>query len=99
MTRLDIENAIGRLRRYLPRNTNLDRISSQQIDALVYAYNHTPRKCLDFQTPVEALFNHLLHFECESTSPLARGRAPVNPACALFRPNRRWLSARDGPAP
>jgi IS30 family transposase len=63
-----VENAIGRLRRYLPRKTDLDSLSANQLNALASACNHTPRKCLDFQTPVEALSNHLLHFECESTS-------------------------------
>jgi IS30 family transposase len=66
-----VENAIGRLRRYLPRKTDLDRLSGDQLNALASAYNHTPRKCLDFQTPAEALSNHLLHFECESTFQLA----------------------------
>jgi transposase, IS30 family len=63
-----VENAIGRLRRYLPRKTNLDQIPPETIASLASRYNHTPRKCLDFQTPAEALSNHLLHFECESTS-------------------------------
>jgi IS30 family transposase len=63
-----VENAIGRLRRHLPRSTNLAQLSSAQLDAIASAYNNTPRKCLDFQTPVEAVSNHLLHFECESTS-------------------------------
>ena len=49
-----IENAIGRLRRRLPRKTDLDTLSSQDLVAVVNAYNHTPRKCLDFQTPAEA---------------------------------------------
>ena len=68
-----VENAIGRLRRYLPRATDLDRLTSTQLNAIASAYNHTPRKCLDFQTPAEALSNHLLHFECESTSRLSPG--------------------------
>jgi IS30 family transposase len=63
-----VENAIGRLRRYLPRSTNLDALTSRQLSDLAIRYNHTPRKCLDFQTPAEALSNHLLHFKCESTS-------------------------------
>jgi IS30 family transposase len=63
-----VENAIGRLRRYLPRKTDLDNLTSRQLSALAAAYNHTPRKCLDFQTPAEAISIHLLHFECESTS-------------------------------
>ena len=67
-----VENAIGRMRRYLPRKTNLDALSTRQITALVRRYNHTPRQCLDFQTPAEA-FLKVLHLECESTSPLSRG--------------------------
>jgi len=67
-----IENAIGRMRRYLPRKTNLNAVSTRQINALVRRYNHTPRQCLDFRTPAEA-FLKVLHLECESTSPLSRG--------------------------
>lgn len=62
-----IENAIGRLRRYLPRKTNLDALSLDQLVAIASRYNNTPRKCLDFKTPAEACFNLPLHFECEST--------------------------------
>jgi IS30 family transposase len=63
-----VENAIGRLRRSLPRKTDLDDLTGDQLSAVASAYNHTPRKCLDFQTPAEAISTHLLHFECESTS-------------------------------
>jgi transposase, IS30 family len=49
-----VENAIGRLRRRLPRKTNLADLSSRQIASIVAAYNNTPRKCLDFKTPAEA---------------------------------------------
>jgi IS30 family transposase len=66
-----IENAIGRMRRFLPRKADLSSLSSNQFQALVSAYNNTPRKCLDFATPAEA-FAKVLHFECESTFPLAR---------------------------
>ena len=62
-----VENAIGRLRRELPRKTNLDKLTSDDIVACVRRYNHTPRRCLDFRTPAE-VFIELLHFECESTS-------------------------------
>jgi IS30 family transposase len=68
-----VENAIGRFRRYLPRRTNLDHLDTEALSAFTRAYNHTPRKCLDFQTPAEALSSHLLHFECESTSRLSPG--------------------------
>jgi transposase, IS30 family len=69
-----IENAIGRMRRFLPRKTDLATLPTRRFNALVRAYNNTPRKCLDFRTPAEA-FSQMLHFGCESTSPLARGRA------------------------
>lgn len=66
-----IENAIGRMRRFMPRKTDLATLPNKRFKALVSAYNNTPRKCLDFRTPAEA-FSEVLHFECESTFPLAR---------------------------
>ncbi len=66
-----IENAIGRMRRFMPRKTDLATLPNKRFKALVSAYNNTPRKCLDFRTPAEA-FSEVLHLECESTFPLAR---------------------------
>jgi IS30 family transposase len=66
-----IENAIGRMRRFLPRKTDLVLLPERRFRSLVAAYNNTPRKCLDWGTPAETFFQ-VLHFECESTSPLAR---------------------------
>jgi transposase, IS30 family len=68
-----IENAIGRMRRFIPRKTDLATLPHKRFTDLVSAYNNTPRKCLDFRTPAET-FAQVLHFECESTSPPARGR-------------------------
>jgi IS30 family transposase len=67
-----VENAIGRMRRFLPRRTNLDTLDPDQIAACALAYNHIPRKCLDFQTPAEVL-SQVLHFKRDSTSPPAPG--------------------------
>jgi IS30 family transposase len=66
-----IENAIGRLRRFIPRKTDLATLPQHRFKALIGAYNNTPRKCLDFKTPAE-VFSEALHFECESTFPLSR---------------------------
>jgi IS30 family transposase len=66
-----IENAIGRMRRFLPRKSVLATLPAKQFNAVFSAYNNTPRKCLDFKTPIETLAE-VLHFECESTSPLSR---------------------------
>ena len=68
-----IENAIGRLRRFLPRNTNISTIDDDALNACIAAYNNTPRKCLAFQTPAEVLLAQLLHFKCESTTSLRSG--------------------------
>lgn len=54
-----VENAIGRLRRHLPRRTDLAALSDTDIDAHTRRYNNTPRKCLGFLTPAE-VFSRLL---------------------------------------
>lgn len=64
-----IENAIGRLRRFLPRRTDLALLPPQRFKSIIRAYNHTPRKCLGFLTPAEAFARNLLHFKCESIPP------------------------------
>ncbi|SMX56632.1 Putative transposase (fragment) [Bradyrhizobium sp. ORS 285] len=42
------------LRRFLPRKTDLKSMTPAAIRQRVHRLNHTPRKCLDFQTPAEA---------------------------------------------
>lgn len=54
-----IENANGRLRRWLPRRTNLDELPDEDLQEIVMTYNLTPRKCLGYLTPVQALFKDL----------------------------------------
>jgi len=49
-----VENSIGRLRRLLPRKTDLNFITAADLQRRVQRLNDTPRKCLDFQTPAEA---------------------------------------------
>lgn len=63
-----IENAIGRLRRFLPRKTDLTSLTEEDFSACIARYNNTPRKCLDYRTPAEVFCQQLLHFKCESTS-------------------------------
>ena len=67
-----VENAIGRLRRTLPRKTDLAALSENQFTRLIRAYNNTPRKCLGYRTPAEIFQNHVLHLKCESTFPPLR---------------------------
>jgi IS30 family transposase len=49
-----IENANGRLRRELPRKTSLANYTDDDIDDVIWNLNSTPRKCLRYQTPIEA---------------------------------------------
>jgi transposase, IS30 family len=67
-----IENAIGRMRRLLPRKTDLASIEPAHLLALIAIYNSTPRKCLDWRTPAEAFSEQLLHFKRDSTFPPSR---------------------------
>jgi IS30 family transposase len=46
-----VENANGRLRRWLPRHIDIDRLSDAEIQDIVITANLTPRKCLGFKTP------------------------------------------------
>ena len=69
-----VENAIGRLRRMLPRKTDLANVSDERFTQLVQIYNNTPRKCLGYYTPAEILSKQLLHLKCESTSQIDRER-------------------------
>jgi len=51
-----VENTNGLIRRYLPRDTDLDRVDQGDLDAIASELNHRPRKCLGFRTPYEVLF-------------------------------------------
>ena len=54
-----VENANGRIRRWLPRGTDLDEISEADIQEIAMTINLTPRKCLGFRSPVEAFLSEL----------------------------------------
>lgn len=54
-----IENANGRIRRWLPRTTDLDQLTDDEIQGIAMSINLTPRKCLGFKSPVEAFLNEL----------------------------------------
>ena len=54
-----VENANGRLRRWLPRQTDIDKVSDEEIQNIVMTANLTPRKCLGFKTPFQAILKEL----------------------------------------
>lgn len=63
-----VENANGRIRRFISRGTDPDSFTDDDITQLAHHLNSTPRKCLGFQTPAEAFSKQVLHLKCESTS-------------------------------
>ena len=62
-----VENAIGRLRRWLPRKTKLEEVTDEEFAAVIWWYNNTPRKCLGYYSPAEIFERQVLHLKCEFT--------------------------------
>ena len=54
-----VENANGRLRRDPPRDLDLDALTDAELQEIVLTHNLTPRKCLGFLTPLQALLGEL----------------------------------------
>jgi IS30 family transposase len=54
-----IENTNGRLRRDLPRKTNLKKMRSEDFNETIDNYNLTPRKNLGWLSPLEAFRKNL----------------------------------------
>lgn len=50
-----VEHANGIIRRFLPRNTDMSKITQQDIYAIQEKINSTPRKSLGYKTPKEVL--------------------------------------------
>lgn len=54
-----VENASGRLRRYLPPDAPAGRLAEDSLQALADRFNATPRRCLGYRTPAEVLHGRL----------------------------------------
>lgn len=53
-----IENTFQRMRRYIPKKSDLADFSDETIASIVERMNNTPRKCLGYKTPVECFKDH-----------------------------------------
>ena len=54
-----VEHANGRIRRFLPKNTNLEDISHAEVDRIQRLINNMPMKCLNYQTPTEVFMSNI----------------------------------------
>jgi IS30 family transposase len=66
-----VENTIGRIRRYIPKGSNLADFSDRDIAKIEHWLNHTPRKCLNWSTPHEIMVANRMFLP--STSPNLSG--------------------------
>jgi IS30 family transposase len=53
-----VEQTNGLIRRYLPKKTNFADITRTDIKRIENLLNNRPRKCLNYQTPLEVFQNH-----------------------------------------
>jgi IS30 family transposase len=58
-----VENTNRRLRRDLPRNTNIRSMSKEDFNKIIGNYNSTLRKSLNWLMPLEAFNHNLLSVE------------------------------------
>jgi len=59
------ENHNGILRRYIPKKTDLTKITQWELDSIVEEINKRPRKCLQYATPIEAFQMNKLRYICD----------------------------------
>lgn len=48
------EHTNGLVRQYLPKGTDFTPLTQTELSLIEYRLNHRPRKCLGYQTPIEA---------------------------------------------
>ena len=93
-----VENANGRLRRWLPRQIDIDKVSDEEIQDIIFTANLTPRKCLGFKTPFQAILKELgkdvqIQFSYGRTLGALEGasnhvKTPATVALMRWRPER-----------
>lgn len=55
------ENTNGLLRQFFPKYTSFLTVTQEHLDHALHLLNSRPRKCLNWNTPYQALAEELLH--------------------------------------
>lgn len=59
------ENHNGILRRYIPKKTDTTKITQFELNSILEEINNRPRKCLDYETPIEAFKRELKCYQLQ----------------------------------
>ena len=62
------ENHNGILRRYIPKKTDLTKVTQYELDTILEEINNRPRKCLGYETPIEAFKKELKSGRCSDST-------------------------------
>lgn len=55
------ENSNGLLREFYPKQTDLAKVTQQELRQKLELINSRPRKCLNWKTPIEVFLHEVLH--------------------------------------
>lgn len=61
-----VENAIKRIRRFIPKGSDVSQYSWREIQKIEYWLNHKPMKCLQYLTPYERMQRELTSLKSEA---------------------------------
>ena len=86
-----VENANGRLRRWLPRQIDLDNVSDEEIQHIILTANLTPRKCLGFKTPFQAILKDLAKTSKYSFHKPVAPRSRIHAALSGIADDTRYI--------
>ena len=94
-----VENANGRIRRWLPRGTDLDELGEEDIQEIAMTINLTPRICFGYRSPVEAFLSDRRRSPGRSFQPTrwpnssgsGRSLPTTNPSSSLRRRGTGWF--------
>tara|TARA_B100002051_G_C16484120_1_gene509551 strand:+ start:515 stop:763 length:249 start_codon:yes stop_codon:yes gene_type:complete len=54
-----VENANGRLRRFIPKKLDINHLDQAMLDQIIDHMNNMPRKCLKYQAPKHKFYPYL----------------------------------------